>query len=97
MKNLGKSLLVAGAMLCTVQSFAQSGIKRTANKVGHKTSQIASKGASAVMDKKYKGKCGPQGQTVYIDKNSKYYYVNSRGRHAYLAKWQLKNSHDMKM
>ena len=97
MKNLEKSLLLAGAMMCSVQSFAQDGIKKTADKVGRKTSEIAAKGASAIIDKKYEGKCGPGGQTIYIDKHSKYYYVNSKGHHAYLAKGQLKNSHHMKM
>ena len=82
-------------MFCLSQSFAQSGIKKTADKVGNKTSEIASKGASAVVGKKYKGKCGPEGQTVYIDKHAKYYYVNTKGHHVYVAKAELKNSNDM--
>ena len=60
-----------------------------AKDVGHKTSEIASKGASAVVDKKYDGKAGPNGETIYIDKNSYYYYVNKKGRHVYVPKAEL--------
>jgi glucan-binding YG repeat protein len=63
--------------------------KKTANTVGNKTAEIASKGASAVSDKKYDAKVGPAGQTLYIDKNSAYYYVNKKGRHVYVPKAQL--------
>ncbi|MFD0794760.1 hypothetical protein ACFQZX_14130 [Mucilaginibacter litoreus] len=63
--------------------------KKTASKVGNKTAEVASKGASAVADKKYDGKVGPQGQTIYIDKNSAYYYVNKKGHHVYVPKAQL--------
>ena len=58
----------------------------TASKVGNKTAEIASKGASAVADKKFEGKVAPNGETVYIDKNSAYYYINSKGRHVYVKK-----------
>lgn len=60
-----------------------------ATKVGHKTSQIAATGAAAVVDKKYEGKCGPNGQTVYINKHSHYYYINKKGHRVYLKKSQL--------
>ena len=62
---------------------------KTATKVGHKTSEIASKGAAGVVDKKYDGKVAPGGQTIYIDKNSYYYYVNKKGRHVYVPKAEL--------
>ena len=58
--------------------------KKTASKVGNKTAEIASKGASGITDKKFDGKVAPGGQTVYIDKNSYYYYVNKKGRHIYV-------------
>ncbi|TFF37900.1 hypothetical protein [Mucilaginibacter psychrotolerans] len=63
--------------------------KKTASKVGNKTAQIASSGAAAVVDKKYDSKVGPQGQTIYIDKNSYYYYVNKKGRHIYVKESAL--------
>ncbi|MEB0248793.1 hypothetical protein QN344_01540, partial [Mucilaginibacter sp. 5B2] len=49
--------------------------------VGNKTAEVASKGAAAVADKKYDEKVAPGGQTIYIDKNSYYYYVNKKGHH----------------
>jgi hypothetical protein len=62
-----------------------------ATNVGHKTAEIASKGAAGVADKKYADKVGPSGQTIYIDKNSKYFYVNKKGRHVYVSKAKLKD------
>jgi type IV secretory pathway TrbL component len=69
----------------------------TATKVAHKTSEVAAKGAAAVADKKYEGKCGPHGETVYINKDSRYFYVNKVGHRVYVKKSQLRNSSDMKM
>lgn len=63
--------------------------KKTASKVGNKTAEIASKGAAGISDKKYGSKVGPNGQTIYIDKNSYYYYVNSKGRHIYVKESAL--------
>jgi len=62
-----------------------------ATKVGHKTSELAVKGASAVVDKEYKGKCGPGGETVYINKHSQYYYVDKKGHKVYLKESELKD------
>lgn len=90
-----KFLLLSAAMLFAVQSFAQDPGKgkvgRTINKIGNKTAHVAVKGASAVSDKVYDGKVAPNGQTVYINKNSHYYYVNTRGKKVYISKSRLKN------
>lgn len=69
----------------------------TATKVAHKTSEVAAKGAAAVTDKKYEGKCGPHGETVYINNESKYFYVNKTGHRVYLKKSQLMDASKMKM
>jgi hypothetical protein len=63
--------------------------KTTAVKVGHKTSQIAANSESTIVDKKYDGKVAPGNHNVYIDKNSKYYYVNKKGHRVYIKKSQL--------
>ncbi len=104
MKTTFKSLLLAGAVFCAAQSYAQSGVKKAgkdvghaATAVGHKTSGVASKGSSAIIDKKYKGKCGPHGETIYINKDSRYYYVDKKGHRVYQKKSQLRNKKDMKM
>lgn len=88
-----KIVLLSAAVLFTVQSFAQNTGKgkvgTTINKVGNKTAELAVKGVSAVGDKEYKGKVAPGGQTVYINKNSKYYYVNKKGAKVYVSKAKL--------
>ena len=97
MKNILKVALVAAGIFSFAQSHAQTHkdstvghkISKTATKVGNKTSQIAATGASDVVDKKYEGKCGPDGQTVFINKYSHYYYINSKGHRVYLKKSQL--------
>lgn len=103
MKTSWKSILFAIAMCVSIEGIAQTGndtlkvnpdpaIKKTAKKVGNKTSEIAAKGAAKVVDKTYKDKVGPQGQTIYIDNESLYYYVNAKGKRVYVSKAKLKNS-----
>lgn len=98
MKNLTGAVIFAAAILAAVQSKANPAVRdttfkekvsTTAKKVGHKTSNIAANGASHVVDKKYEGKCGPNGETVYINKYSHYYYVNSKGHRVYVKKSEL--------
>ena len=101
MKNLIKTALFLGAISLSVTSFAQKkdtikvnpdpAIKKTAKTIGNKTAETAAKGAAKVTDKTYASKVGPQGQTIYIDKNSKYYYINSKGNKIYVSKGLLKN------
>lgn len=64
-------------------------IGKEAKKVGKKTSEIAAKGAAKVVDKTYKGKAGPNGETVYINKDSRYYYVDKKGHRKYVTESEL--------
>ena len=97
MKNLLKVALVATGIFSFVQVHAQTHkdstlghkVSKTAKKVGNKTSEVAANGASAIVDKKYEGKCGPNGQTVYINEHSHYYYINKKGHRVYLKKSEL--------
>lgn len=70
------------------------GIKNVADTVGNKTAEVASKGAARVTDKVYAGKVGPQGQTIYIDENSKYFYINSKGHRVFVKQSALKDKVD---
>jgi hypothetical protein len=90
MKNIIKTALVAAGIFSVTQVNAQT-VKADAKKVGHKTSEIAAKGAATVVDKKYAGKVGPGGQTIYINKYSHYYYVNHLGHRVYVKKSELRN------
>ncbi|MES2265457.1 MAG: hypothetical protein V4520_01775 [Bacteroidota bacterium] len=78
-----------GQKIGTTAKKGWSSTKKAGKAVGNKTAEVASKGASAVADKKYDEKVAPGGQTIYIDKNSYYYYVNKKGRHIYVPKAKL--------
>ena len=99
MKNIVKATLVAAGLFLAVNANAQTvgqdlkkaghSIGHAGKTVGHKTAHIASKGESAVVDKKYAGHKGPHGETVFINKHSKYYYVNKKGHRVYVSKASL--------
>lgn len=86
------ALLVSVQLMAQTKPEEQGKVGKTINKIGNKTAQVAVKGASAVADKKYDSKVGPGGQTIYINKNSKYYYVNSRGKKVYVSRARLRNA-----
>jgi hypothetical protein len=101
MKNILKIVPIAIGIATGIFSFSQGyaqthkdstlghKINKDATQVGHATAHAAASGASMVVDKKYKGKCGPQGQTIYINKYSHYYYISKKGHRVYLKKAQL--------
>jgi hypothetical protein len=99
MKQLFKITLFAAGIFAAAQSRAQTQedhnvghkITKTTKAVGHKTSEIAVKGESGIVDKKYDGKWGPGGEKVYINKNSHYYYVDKKGHKIYVNKSQLRD------
>jgi hypothetical protein len=66
-------------------------VKNTAKDVGNKVAETASKGSSRVVDKVYKDKVGPDGQTIYIDNESKYYWVDKKGHRQYVEATVLKD------
>ena len=66
-------------------------IEKGAKKVGNKTAELASKGKAGVVDKVYEGKQGPKGEKIYIDKNSKYYWIDKKGHRRFIAESRLKD------
>jgi len=102
MKTLLKIMLFTAAMSFAIPAFSQNKkdtvkinpdpqIKKAAKTVGNKTAETAVKGAAKITDKTYANKVGPNGQTIYINKNSNYYYVNKKGAKVFVAKSQLKD------
>lgn len=86
--------MLIGFSSASAQSTAkkvQKSVSTSAKKVGNKTAEISSKGKSKTIDKTYKGKVGPNGQTIYIDKHSKYYWVDKKGHKIYVTKDELEN------
>jgi hypothetical protein len=103
MKNLFKVALVAAGIFSFTQGHAQDQdqdhkdknvghqIGKTATTVGHATAHTAVIGDAAITDKRYRGKMGPGGQTIYINKNSHYFYVDHKGKRVYLKKSELRD------
>jgi len=88
MKNLIKVALVAAGIFTFSQGQAQTHKDST---LGHKIGKTATTVGDAVTDKRYKGKMGPDGQTIYINKNSHYFYVDKKGKRVYLKKSELRD------
>ncbi|MCU7549131.1 hypothetical protein OCK74_08390 [Chitinophagaceae bacterium LB-8] len=65
-------------------------VEKGAKKTGQKTAEVASKGKAKVTDEVYKDKVGPNGETIYIDNHSKYYWVDKKGHRHYVTEAQLK-------
>lgn len=93
--NHWKTFLLAAGLgaFATLGAQAQ-GVDSTAKKVGNKTAEIAVKGASTVSQKVYKGKEGPNGETVYITKDDKKFIVDDKGKRVYLKPSQIHNKKD---
>ncbi|MET3887648.1 hypothetical protein ABIE54_006537 [Chitinophagaceae bacterium OAS944] len=66
-------------------------VKEGATKVGNKTAELASKGKNGITDKIYKDKEGPNGETIYINKHSKYYWIDKKGHKVPISKNKLQN------
>jgi hypothetical protein len=73
------------------QDSTDSKVKKAAKKVGNKTAKVASKGKAKITDSKHKDKVGPDGQTIYIDNHSKYYWVDDKGKRHYVKESELKD------
>ena len=69
-------------------------IGKGANAVGNKTAELASKGSSEVIDKTYDGKAGPDGQKIFINDKSEYYWVDKKGHRHYVKESELKEKKD---
>ena len=65
-------------------------VGKAAKKVGNKTAEVASKGTAKVKDKTYKDKVGPDGQTIYIDDHSRYYWIDKKGHRNYVKETDLR-------
>jgi len=89
------TLAIAGSVSLSAQAQEKKTvgqtIDKTATNVGHKTAEVAVKGASKVGDKTYKGKIAPDGTDVYIDGRNRKYYVNKKGGKVYLKASQIRN------
>lgn len=94
MKKLLSMAAIVLALGFSSAANAQDGVKQDvkngAKKVGNKTAEVASKGKAKVTDQVYKDKVGPNGETVYMDNHSKYYWVDKKGHRHYVTEAELK-------
>ena len=86
-----KKLVIVLFALMGIVFTSQAQVDSAAKKVGNKTAELATKGKSSVVDEVYKDKMGAGGQSpIYIDHDSKYYYVDKKGKKVYVTKSSLK-------
>lgn len=69
---------------------AWKGTKKGAKVVGNETAELATKGKAKVTDKKSDEWVGPNGEAIYVDDGSKYYWINEKGGRVFISKEQLK-------
>jgi gas vesicle protein len=66
-------------------------IESTSEEAADEVSETTRNTASGVADQVVKDMEGPEGQKIYMDNQSKYYYVNDEGKKVIIAKDQLKS------
>ena len=69
---------------------AWKGTKKGAKKAANKTAEVSSKGVSEIKDKKSDTWIGPEGQTIYLTDDNRYYWVNGKGKRIYVSEAALK-------
>ena len=70
---------------------AADDVKKGTQSVGDKVSEGANDAAAAIKDQKVDDKVGPGGETVYINEDAKYYYINDQGDKVFISKIKLKD------
>ncbi|WP_127127348.1 hypothetical protein [Pseudoflavitalea rhizosphaerae] len=83
-------LMVVAVCSANAQKNAKKDTAGFVEKSANKTAEIAVKGKATLVDKVYKDKVGPNGQTIYIDRHSKYYWVDKKGHNVYISKSKLR-------
>ncbi len=80
------SFLAFAAIIAVLPAKAQTKAGKVINTVEHKTAKTATVVGAKVTDKKLKNVKGPNGETCYVDKYDKKYYVSKRGHRVFLKK-----------
>lgn len=88
--------ILAGTLPASAQekkdeSKVKKEIKKDAKAVGNKAAEVGAKTKAIVVDKVYADKKGPDGQTIYINKHAKYYYIDDKGHKHFIKRSQMKD------
>lgn len=70
---------------------AADDVETGAQSLGDKVNEGVNDAAAAIKDQKVDGKVGPGGETVYLNEEAKYYYVNDQGKKVFISKIELKD------
>ena len=54
-------------------------------------SETAAKAAAEIDDPRHDTKVGPDGQVIFIADDSRFYYVNDKGKRVYVSEARLKD------
>jgi hypothetical protein len=66
-------------------------IEQGAQNVKEETSEAAQKVKAEIKDRELDDKEGPGGQTIYVDDNTNYYYIDESGNKIYISALELKD------
>lgn len=66
-------------------------VQQDTDSLDNKVTEAAANTAAAIADEIVKDKIAPAGQTIYLDKQQRYYYINHEGKKVFLEENQLKN------
>lgn len=70
---------------------AAEGIESGATELKEETNEAASKVGAAITDEKLEDKTGPGGQTIYVDEDRSYYWIDEQGNKNYISPVELKD------
>lgn len=68
----------------------QTDVQQNTDSLDSEVSEAAANTAAGIADEIVKDKVAPAGQTVYLDKEKRYYYINDQGSKVFVQKNQLK-------
>jgi hypothetical protein len=71
---------------------AEDKAEQKADNVGDDISNAAGNVGAEIKDKPYVDKVGPNGERIYMDRHSKYYYINSEGKKVFITKLEMKDN-----
>lgn len=91
-KKVGEAAKDVGQATGTAAKDVGHATATGAKAVGKKTSELASKGAAAVTDKRYEGHWARTGELVYVDEHGKYFYVDKKGHRRFITKMQMRTT-----
>jgi hypothetical protein len=71
---------------------AEEKAETKSEKVGDDISEAAGNVGAEIKDKPYVDKVGPNGERIFMDRHSKYYYINSEGKKVFITKLEMKDN-----